>query len=336
MQAIKNMTTTPDDLKKITQILISTESSYLAIRNACTDLLHFFYQVTEFDETDPANDKHIQSAAGQAVSPQAAAVCIRDMMRTCVFMRGLKEAITTKLGTNSEKAVTVLYAGTGPFATLLLPLTGIFEATQLNMLLLDINPASIACLNRLIRYLNLEQYVLQVVETDAVTYRIPDNLKPDIILSETMMPSLKTEPQVSIAANLVSQCPQALLIPELIEISAALLNRKTDNEKRFIDLETLLVFTKDTALKMAAQQQTGTAVFPVTRLEVKKPPEYNWSRLALLTNIRVFNKHLLSFNESNLTLPKVVYDLQTIKTWPAVFNLQYCIFPVPGFIISTE
>jgi hypothetical protein len=324
------------DLKKITEVLLADELNYGAVRDACADLLQFFYRVAAFDETDTVNQKHLQSAAGQAVSPEAAAVCIRDFMRTRIFMRGLKEAISTKLLTNPQKTVTVLYAGTGPFATLLLPLVTVFSASQLQMLLLDINPASIGYLNSIINYFNLQHYVLQVAETDAVTYRIPEAWQPDILLSETMMPSLKTEPQVSIVANLAWQCPQAILIPEMIEVSAVLYNSKMDDEIRFIHLETLLVFTKDTALKMAAQQQTDAIVFPVTKLEIRQPPQPFFSRLALLTAIKVFNTHTLLLNESSLTIPQFVYNLHTIKNWPVVLNIQYHIFPVPGFIITAD
>ncbi len=325
-----------DDLKRITEKLLADESSYADKRNACGSLLDFFYQVSEFDDTDPVNGHHMQSQAGQAVSPEAAALCIRDFMRTCVFMRGVKEAISTKLQSNPDKAVTVLYAGTGPFATLLIPMITQFSPTQLNMLLLDINPASIAYLNRIIRNFKLDPYILQVVETDAVTYRIPAQWQPDIILSETMMPSLKTEPQVSIVSNLVGQCPQVLLVPEMIEVSAILYNSKQNAGKPFIHLENLLVFTKAAALKIAAEQQTGDTVFPVTVLEVQKPAEPDYSSLALHTSIRVFNKHFLNYRESSLTIPVFVYNMHSIKTWPAVFNIQYRIFPIPGFIISKD
>lgn len=324
------------DLKEITQILLADESSYSQMRNACLNLLQFFYEVSVFDETDPVNHKHVQTVAGLAVSPEAAAVCIRDFMRTRIFMRGLKQAVSTKLRANPNRAVTVLYAGTGPFATLLLPLVTIFDTTQLKMLLLDINPASINYLKRIISYFNLEPYVLRVVETDAVTWRIPSSWQPDIILSETMRPSLKKEPQVSIVANLISQCPQALLIPELITVSAVLFSRKTGDEKMFIHLETLLGFTKEVAIKMASAQQTGIAVFPVIRLLVEKPAQPYWSRLALVTDIRVFNDELLTLNESSLTSPHFLHDIHTNQKWPAVFYLQYRIVPKPGFIVSRE
>jgi hypothetical protein len=324
------------DLKKITAILLADESSYGDMRQACVNLLQFFYDVSGFDENEHVNNKHVQSAAGQAVSPVAAAVCIRDFMRTRFFMRGLKEAILAKLQANPGKTVTVLYAGTGPFATLLIPMVCFFNETQLNMVLLDINPASITYLNRIISYFKLEPYVLQVVETDAATYRIAASWQPDIILSETMKPSLKKEPQVSIAANLVGQCPQAILIPELIEVSAVLYNSKMDDEIQFIHLQTLLVFTKEQAIQMATQQLAGDVVFPVTKLQVQKPVQHNFSRLALLTYIRVFNNEVLGLNQSSLTIPENVYNLHSIKSWPAVFNLQYRIYPLPGFSVSIE
>jgi hypothetical protein len=322
------------DLKKITAILLADESSYSEMRDAALNLLQFFYDISEFDNSNPINHQHLQSQAGQAVSPESAAICMRDFMRTRVFMRGLKDAISTKLQANPDKAVIVLYAGTRPFATLLIPLVTIFSSSQLQMQLVDINPASIAYLNRIIAYFSLQPYVLQVVQTDAVTYCVPAQLQPDIILSETMMPSLKKEPQVSIAANLVLQCPQAILIPELIEVSAVLYNSKPDEKIRFIHLETLLVLTKEQAIKMAKQQQADDAFFPVTKLKVQKPVQPHYSRLALLTYIRVFNNEALGLNESSLTIPEHVCNLHSIKSWPAVFNLQYRIFPVPGFSVS--
>jgi len=105
---INNMNASIEDLKKITQVIIAGESSYGAIRNACAGLLEFFYQVSEFDDTDPVNNQHMQSHAGQAVSPEAAAVCIRDFMRTRIFMRGLAKAVSAKLLSNPDKPVTVL------------------------------------------------------------------------------------------------------------------------------------------------------------------------------------------------------------------------------------
>lgn len=328
------MEPTLSNLKSIAETLLADESSYLQIRNACTDLLDLFYRISGFDETGEVNNEHMQTAGGQAVSPLSAAVCIRDIMRTRVFIRGIKEAISTRLQAQPGKAVTVLYAGTGPFATLLLPLVTIFDATQLKMLLLDFNPASIAYLQMIFRYFKLEPYVMQLVETDAVTYQVPIGVQPDIIVSETMMPSLKSEPQVSIVVNLVAQCPQALLIPQQIVVTAALLSSKLEETNRVIPLQKILDLTRETALDMA-QQQGPELLFPVYTLPVEKPPALYWSRLVLLTDIVVFNKEKMGFNTSSLTIPEVVYKLHAIKNWPCFFELQYRIFPKPGFIVST-
>lgn len=327
------MEPTLSNLKSITETLLADESSPLQIRNACTDLLDLFCRITGFDEAGVVNNEHMQTAGGQAVSPTSAAVCIRDFMRTRIFMRGLKEAISTRLQAQPGKAVTVLYAGTGPFATLLLPLVSCFDATQLKMLLLDINPASIAYLQMIIRYFKLEPYVLQVVQTDAIIYQVPADVQPDIIVSETMMPALKTEPQVSIVVNLVAQCPQALLIPQQIEITAALLSSKLEQTNRLIPLQKILDLTRETALVMA-QQQGPELLFPEQRLPVKKPPAPYWSRLVLLTDIVVFNKEKLEFNDCSLTIPEKVYNLHAIKNWPCVFDIQYQILPKPGFLVS--
>jgi predicted RNA methylase len=327
---------TLSNLKSITDTLLADNSSYLQIRNACTELLDLFCRISCFDETDEVNNKHMQTAAGVAVSPQSAAVCIRDFMRTRIFMRGLKKAISAKLQEEPHKAVTVLYAGTGPFATLLIPLVSFFDATQLKMQLLEINPASIVYLNSLISYFKLEPYLLQLTQTDAVTYQVPEDMQPDIILSETMMPALKKEPQVSIMANLVAQCPDAWMIPETINITVGLWSSKLDHEKRVIPLQTILDFNKTTALQLAAAQKNHDKVFPLTSVQVEQPPERYWSRLALITYIRVFNDEALHYNQSSLNIPELAYNLHTVKNWPAIFNFQYHIEPVPGFKISLD
>ena len=56
---------------------------------------------------------------GAALSPGVAAFCMVDLLRTQRFSQSLLHAIQDKKGKQMEEKVRVLYAGCGPYATLL-------------------------------------------------------------------------------------------------------------------------------------------------------------------------------------------------------------------------
>src|SRR5688572_7879646 len=111
------------ELKKITRILLDDKASYIEIRNACEALYDFFLKLTSFEI--PVNNSFVNTKYGRALPPYVAALCIKDMIRTRQTIRGIYRAIKDKLEENI-KPVKILYAGSGPFATLLSPLTTCF------------------------------------------------------------------------------------------------------------------------------------------------------------------------------------------------------------------
>jgi len=62
---------------------------------------------------------------GKAVSMTTAAQCAEEYMRTQVFLRGVHQAIQDQL--SQHKSIHILYAGTGPFGLLVLPLLHAFS-----------------------------------------------------------------------------------------------------------------------------------------------------------------------------------------------------------------
>ena len=59
-------------------------------------------------------------SSGRAISPAAAATCIKDFRRTAAFLRGVKSALRD-VRERIAGRLEVVYGGTGPFAMLLLP-----------------------------------------------------------------------------------------------------------------------------------------------------------------------------------------------------------------------
>jgi len=321
-------------LKTITDELLAPKIDYTLVRNACATLSVFFYNLTSFDLKTRENQQHISTGAGLAISPCAAAFCITDMMRTRNFLHGIKEAIDTKLNENPSRPITVLYAGTGPFATLLTPLITIYAPSQLQLVLMDINPLSIGYLQKLIQQLDAHSYIIDIVQADALSYIIPEKHQPDIIVSETMKPGLRKEPQVSIVAGLLPQCKRnPILIPGLIKVEACHIGNLLKNPDALIVLQTLLELNVETALQINNNPGDMAVLADGIIVTIAEPlPVY--TQLVLGTSINVFNKHWLHLNESGITLPHKIMDISNIKKFPARLLFRYEIKKEPGFSVS--
>ena len=92
---------------------------------------------------------------GVAINPQAAAHCVVDYQRSVVFIRGVYAAINAVKTRFPDTVIDILYAGCGPFATLLLPVLGKFTPGTLNITLLDIHQRSLDSVEQLLAYFGL-------------------------------------------------------------------------------------------------------------------------------------------------------------------------------------
>ncbi|KQO32172.1 hypothetical protein ASF10_21610 [Flavobacterium sp. Leaf82] len=159
---------------------------------------------------------------GIALSSSGAADCVDDYLRTVFFIKGIYKALTKLSDDFPERSINILYAGCGPYATLILPLLPLFDEDRINAILLDINAKSIESVQHLLSVTGLDKYQLQIIETDATTYIKPENFTIDLAISETMHYALTSEPQVAITRNIVSQLPaHGILIPQEIRIDLA-------------------------------------------------------------------------------------------------------------------
>jgi predicted RNA methylase len=331
----QSLTSSFHNLKTITNALLSPVMDYSAIREAALSLKKLFTEAVAFDDTDNSGNENIRTSSGLAIGPRSAALCITDMMRTRKFILGIRDAIEERLRLNPGRPVTVLYAGTGPFATLLTPLITVFRPAQLQMVLLEINPVSFYYLQKTMYQFGMEDYLVDLVQADAVTYAIPGNQQPDIIVSETMMPGLQKEPQVSIAANLLSQCKRnPVLIPDLIKVDVCLAGNMINYPESFITLKTLLELDAETAVRIKNNPEDVPALSPGILVTIPELPASQYYRLVLITSIRVFGNHALGFKESGITLAQPLMDLATLKKYPARLLFKYHIESEPGFRVT--
>ncbi len=322
-------------LKEITRVLLTPELDYTAVRKACASLSGLFCTLSGFDNDERANQRSVSSSGGQAISPYSAVLCITDMMRTRNFLQGIREAVEDCTRENGERPVRVLYAGCGPFATLLTPLITVFSPEQLQMVLLEINPVSLSCLHQTAAALEMSAYITAIIETDASVYPIPENLQPDIILTETMQPGLEKEPQVSIEGNLLASCKRMpKVIPERIDIDCLLTGDLLNDPEAIHTLQNLVSLDKETALQIHTNPQNIPVTGDGIRLVIPERPEPKFQRLQLGTTIHIYKNHRLGFNESGISIPKKIMELSGLEKYPATIIFRYVTGKDPGFRVE--
>ena len=168
---------------------------------------------------------------GVAISPVQAARCSLEPLRTQVFMQGVAAAINDKV--HGDKVVHILYAGTGPFATLLLPYLACHPELPVRVTLLDIHQENIEAVKKLVARWHIGHLINEYVVADATCWQ-PDAqsrliVKPGAVSDTparnaatlaTFEDSVVCRTSPRITSSIVSAEIPALLIVSLIAIAA--------------------------------------------------------------------------------------------------------------------
>jgi hypothetical protein len=309
-------------LGEVTQTLLFERENYGALHRVL-HMLHDFYAGITGISAEQTTDNNILLSTGKAISPGQAAFCLLDIQRTAVFMRGIHKAIL-KLKNEAEGPVHILYAGCGPYATLLTPLITQFDPQEVRFHLLDINQASLDAVKKLYSHLNATAYIEQLICADAAKFQISAPLH--LVICEAMQRALKKEPQVAIMQNLIPQLsPRSVFIPEEIRITAMLVNG---------DLEV--------AAKLEPATNPGRIhlgeVYNISRQNcchhpavILQMPEMviGNDELSLFTALKVFEDERLEHGECSLTVPLPLANIASLLGRQV--RLEYIISGDPGF-----
>ncbi len=344
----------PMTLTQISDILIDESSTPAQLRGALDDFALLCSEVSgvvpdrSFDAW--AGDSLLQD--GVAINPEAAAHCVTDYRRSVVFIRAVHAAIEAARARFAEEAIEVLYAGCGPFATLLLPLLGRFPAGALNVHLLDIHQRSLDSVGVLITHFGLDAHRITLVQGDACRYQHPG--KPHIIVAETMQKSLEQEPQFAVTANLAPQLhSRGIFIPQSIEVELCL--AKLDNEAAAFQqgetldsealvkagerhpLATVLTVTPENAAPLLQQARqatrTGTLELPPMHITLPQIKQLESFDALLFTRVRAFEQHQLLDYESEITLPLRCNEMAPLQAG-ATFRISLQLGSYPRFCVT--
>ena len=236
---------------------------------------------------------------GIAINPKLAAQCFTDYLRTHRFMLGTYQCVL-QLINQGIKPVQILYAGTGPYATIVLPLLYLFCEEEISITTIEINNNSYAAANHLIRKLKKEKHFDSSLLADAITYA--PNRKFDIIISETMDKALTREPQLAIFSNLINYLsPSGHLIPECIKVDL---------------VASSIYIEKDV---------------PYYCFDDKETRQVNQKHRQFIDNVICADRH---FFETHTLIPNQSLFLKTVKTNKIKENLNELIFTTEVIVFS--
>ncbi len=290
-------------------------------------------------------------ATGVAINPQAAAHCVCDYQRSVVFIRALHAAIGLALLRFPNSRLQILYAGCGPFASLLLPLLKRFSADQLEVSLLDVHPRSLHAVSELLVHFELDHYHVQLVQADASNYQHPVPLH--LIIAETMQKSLEQEPQFAVTAKLAPQlCGGGIFIPEKISVDLYLAQRDSEAQlatrAELPDLAMLLATGKRLHLanvltlkpaQAAAQhasarptEDTAEKQLPAVTVAIPALARLDNFEALLCTRLQVFGNYQLQDYEAEITLPLRCQEMLPLQAG-ARYEICYQLGSYPRFAI---
>lgn len=310
-------------------------------------LLTYQQSLTEFTQLnidDAGNRDDLALSTGYALSPAFAALCVSDIIRTRQFIRGVYFAVRDVV--RQRGTAHLCYAGTGPFASLVLPVLTAFSPDELQITGLEVNEGTIRFLRKLLPLLEVEPYFIGLTQVDATSYKFPPDQQVDILLSETMQQALVKEQQVPIVFNLLPQCgPATILLPAAIKIDLALFNPSSfsdvnsDPEEHYVQVLPLFTLDRDFALQHAAQWQSNSLGYTIPLLNgylVAVPDGSKHDHLVVLTSIRVYGDEWIDWSASGLTVPKVLASVQVGADSPQQITLTYVLDEHPHYVCSVS
>lgn len=341
--------------RQIADQLLSHQEGDERLRAAVAELYSLCSSVTGIDESSKHADDVYETGLpnGKAISPKDAARCVLDYGRTSKFLRGIHAAILEAQKRFPNTAIEILYAGCGPFAPLVIPLTSRFTPAEIQFTLLDIHKRSLDAAQHIFQAFKLTAFVRDYIQCDATSYRQDARHVIHIVVVEAMQAALEKEPQVAITMNLAPQlCSGGIFIPERIAVDCYLCDLTEEFTTLPVEVDAanslLAGGGKDkiraklgSALELTAascrhslasgssDEHRAASLSPKVILDVPKDLDGEFN-LMLLTTITVFDSIRLGAYESGLTHPRVLYDLGKIRRGMRI-ELAYHLGDKPGF-----
>lgn len=327
------------ELMRTSSVFLQENTSAVAVQEAARDYFSLLCRTAGLDASAAEGySEDIRLPQGKSIGPLWAAYCIQDFVRTRRFVRGLAAAVRAVRQRYPDEPVHLLYAGTGPFAALVLPLTTMFRPEELQFTLLEVQPESYRLLDTTLQSLSLGPYVREMTMTDACSWRPAAGARIHILLTETMQAALDKEPQVAITTALSRfLLPEGLLIPERIAVRPGMVYPSGNQEHPDSVDKTADANTKLYAPVFELTRNTpapGPDGYPAVDVRIPVSDIADGARFFLFTEIEVFGGETIGIRQSGLTNPKYLWSYDPAPIKDPLVRFQYRTGPNPTLKVT--
>ena len=323
-----------DELIAVTEPLINLSDDEGGHLMAVQKYKSLLLSASEYDPEKVEYQQNLYNHNGRAVSANTAVNCLDDYKRTWRFIAGAYQALRS-LMQECQHTVRVLYAGTGPFAPILLPSMLRTVGKNVHFSLMDVNPATVDSLKSLLTTLDIPDAQYEILCADATQFEYKSGAGFDLIISETMQAALAREQQVPLFLNLMQQAgPTTLFIPESIKVYLGV--RQVGDvtyqmtKSNCTTLEKVFEVSKE-AMEGMLEERKAIVDFPESIICLDKETIQNSDLLLLMTEITVFDNLILGFQDSHLTVPLVIDNLAGKQDDSLKVVVQYKVGTEPAF-----
>jgi predicted RNA methylase len=303
---------TYQELQLIVQTLLNPDANPGELLNAARNLSEFFEQFSSVSTHDThfesKDSTHTYLKSGIAISPLDAAICTNEYMRTAKYLRGIYAAIQDLHKEFGKEPINILYAGCGPYGTLIVPLLHLLDLKRINVTFLDIHQTSLDSVKNILSGLDLDVFSkdqVKYVQADATQYQVTE--KPHLIITETMKAAFENEPQVSITLNLLPQMhKKGIFIPGRVVVCLEAQSSTVEENNGVLNK-----IQHKIPLCDIIDLDTTQTLKTITKENLICTKEYEFQKdfevhhdLFYTTTITVYKDVLLGENECSLNIPQ--------------------------------
>ncbi|MDH7445675.1 phytanoyl-CoA dioxygenase [Aquimarina sp. 2201CG14-23] len=288
------------NLKKLSTQLLEEDLTHEDSITIINEIHGYFNEITTISGYD-MEFKHlaaVPTASGMALSLNHAAQCLLDYKRTIKFLKGLVSAIKDAQKEKPNQTIQIFYAGCGPYAPFITLVAPLFDISEVQFSLLEINKESLDYAKKLINELSLTKYIKGYYQADAVTFTIPDPNTFDILYSETLDALLFRESYVPILASMLPQLsPDITVIPTNVLLKVDVISNNTNDASS--DTKTYTIF--DTRQAIGSIETELPQGFTATDILFESNKSND--QIIIDTEVHIYENLRLTRGESSLTIP---------------------------------
>lgn len=301
-------------IKALSTTILNNQSNFEIVKNAIDDIHKHYIETTSIGDLGESMQHlaAVPTASGMALSLNHAAACLLDYRRTAKFLDGMVALIREKQQQHPGEIINIFYAGCGPYAPFVTLVAPLFEVSEVQFTLLEINPTSIKMAEKLVNSLELTDYVTEFQTSDAVTFQIQDAKKYHILFSETLDALLYRESYVPILWNMLPQLSEnCSVIPNNVIVQASLtFPQKQGEDTREEKEAATIIDVRDEVKANDGSQKLPENFAPIT---VSLAGDKRYHTMIIDTKVHIYKDIWLYRNESSLSVPlemEIQYPLE--------------------------